>query len=352
MTDTTSGWERRRLVTTAFALAVVFGLLVGFVLTLFDDRLTLDSILSSIGVNLIASVMFALFFSWLSGNIQQRALLANLREAYGAATERQEAATVRLSQKIDALTGELFGKLAGFQRLYMPDATYEASVVPAPEFNRDINASLAEAFNYAFRGTSAKFVSLRLERIRPRNLNAVEIVTLDPQSTEALKARAVERLQQRRADNMPAASVEEVIEDIRQEILMSLVALFDQRQRCSVKVAFAQEPSATRLEVFDDAVYVSWYQSPKSTRLPFPETFRFLRGSFLYEVYALEVRRRHDLADRTLEFRRRTTEAELPALLTPFAGRPVSVGDLSAWRGKYAQFVRSVEGDVGGTGHV
>jgi hypothetical protein len=154
-------------------------------------------------------------------------------------------------------------------------------------------------------------------------------------------------VRQRQTDNMPTKPVNDLIADIRQEILMSVVALFDQRNMCGINIAFSREPSTTRLEVFDDAVYLSWYQGPKSAKLPFPETFRFPHGSFLYEVYAQEVRRRHEIAEHTLTFRRNTTEAELLTSLERLTGTSIGLDDLTTWRTKYAAFVRSVEGSIG-----
>jgi hypothetical protein len=346
MTEPPPGWERRKLGKYAFWLAVVPLLAVGVVFIFADDKLTAGSVLSSIGLNLVASVFFALVFSWLSGTIQERILLANLRDEYRDAAKGQADQVERLETKLESLSEGLFGRLAGYESTYMPEATYDASVEPESAFNRDIRESLSSTYNYAFRGTSAKFVPLRLRTSPRRNLAKLQIVMLDPESDKVLKARAAERVQQRRTDGRPDKSIDEVIRDIRDEILMSLVALFDQRHVCDMEIALVREPAVTRLEVFDDAIYLSWYRGPQSTEVPFPETFRFRRGSFMYQVYAPEIRRRYEVADQALRLHRDTEEDELMTFLGRLTGKAVGRDELDVWRRKYETFVKSVESAV------
>ncbi|MEU8275813.1 hypothetical protein ACFYOK_10125 [Microbispora bryophytorum] len=340
MTDRNPGWERRTLAMYAFWLAMVVSFAGGVFLTLLDKRLSMTSALSAIGLNLVASVVFALVFSWLSGNIQQRILLESVQDEHRLALQEQQAIAEKMSVRVEDVSRQLFDKLAGYETQYMPAASYDASSDLNSEFNKDVSQSLAVTSNYAFRGTSAKFVPVRLKKTPRGNLREVKIVMLDPRSDNVIRARAAERIEQH---SFSGKSVEAVAAKIRDEILMSIVALFDHRYICPMNIALVQETAVTRLEVFDDALYVSWYRGPNSTKVPFPETFKFRRGSFLYDVYAQEIYRRYDIADHTFQLWQKTTEEQLSKFLAELVGSPVGEGELTRWRNDYAAFAEPVE---------
>ncbi|MEO3862424.1 hypothetical protein [Acrocarpospora sp. B8E8] len=334
------GWERRKLEVYAFWLALVACFSVGIALTLFDDDLRQSAVLSSIGLNLIASVIFAVVFSWLSGNVQQRILLENVRAEQARSLAAQESATQSMLAKVSELSTELFVKLAGYEGRFMPQATYDASDDPVVAFNKDISRSLEQSSSYAFRGTSAKFVPIRLKKAPRGSLRSVKIIMLDPRSRPVLNARAAERMEQKNSNN---GSIDAMIEDIKEEIFMSVIALYDCRLFCSPEIVFVQETTATRIELFDDAIYLSWYQGPESTTKRFPETLKFGRDTFLFRVFAQDFHRRHSLEDSVLRLTRETTESELMQQLSALIGRSCTSSDLVKWRAAHAHFAQSVE---------
>lgn len=314
-------WARSRLAVYALLLASAVILGGGVALAFLDKDLDSSEIASAIGLNLIASVLFALIFSYISGTIQERLLL-----------ERIEGSISKVSQ-------ELFVKLAGYQDHYMPTITYGAGEQWQRAYNDDVTASLLESASYAFRGTSAKYVASRLRRVPRGKLRRIDIVMLDPRSDQALQARA----DIKQAQTRTSKEVSELAEEIKNEILLSVVALFDFRHSHELKIAFVANVAATRIELFDDAAYISWYQGPESADKPFPESLKFTKGTFPYEVQAQEVHLSKGLAGYTMEITRNTNQADLLRHLEELARRPVTPGDVQAWREEHAKLVEDFE---------
>lgn len=316
MREAGTHWSRSRLALygVLLASAVVIALGVGLVITGSD-------IASAIGLNLIASVLFALLFSFISGRIQERLLL-----------ERIEAMVGGVSQ-------ELLGKLAGYEDRYMPVRTYEAGDQWDPAYNGDVSDSLTNTVAYAFRGTSAKYVPTRLRKAPRGRLQFVRITMLDPRSRETLQARAAIRKDQTRSGK----EVQDIADEIKNEILMSVVALFECKAFCAPEIHFVRDVAATRSELFDDAVYISWYQGPESAKRPFPESLKFARGTFPYQVQAQELHQRHGLAGYKIKIDQNTNEADILSDLSELAGRSVTPGDLRGWSAEHARYVENFE---------
>ncbi|MFD0545700.1 hypothetical protein ACFQ1B_25000 [Streptomyces mexicanus] len=73
---------RRSLVDYAFATASLVVLIVGVVFVNLDRSLSGRQVLANLGLNLIASVIFAVIFSWLSGRVQEASLQESLEDSF------------------------------------------------------------------------------------------------------------------------------------------------------------------------------------------------------------------------------------------------------------------------------
>ncbi|MEU6034697.1 hypothetical protein ABZ801_04760 [Actinomadura sp. NPDC047616] len=316
MSETGTHWARRTLTQYAMLLAGAVVIGIGVFLLFLDDDLGGGEIASAVGLNLIASVVFAGIFSHLSGKVQERLLLE------------------RIEGTIGKLSDDLFGKLDGYDERYMPTGTYGAGDRYDKEYNRHVTDSLANTRSYYFRGTSAKYVPARLHRAPRGNLRDVRIIMLDPRNREVLEARAAIKKDQTGSTE----KVEDLAAEIKEEILMSVVALYECRNFCSPEIAFVQDVAATRIEMFDDAAYISWYQGPDSANKPFPESLKFARGTFLYEVQSQELLGRYGLAN-PLKITRSMPESDILQELTELAGRPVTSDDVRRWSEEHARYV-------------
>ncbi|MBA9004998.1 hypothetical protein [Thermomonospora cellulosilytica] len=290
----------------------------GVSLAVLDGDLSRGEAFSAIGLNLVASVIFALFYTTISGNIQERMLMEQIEGTIGSVSQ------------------ELLGKLAGYEAHYMPAATYDAGTQFSEEYNDAVSQSLATTTSYMFRGTSAKYVPPRLHLAPRGRLRRVSILMLDPRAKAAIEARAAIKRDQTNSTK----TVTELAREVTDEILMSVVALFDCRHFCESEIAFTRDVAATRIELFDDAVYISWYQGPDSAKKPIPESLKFARGTFPYEVHAQEAHLRfRQTDDPPLKISSHTSEADLLQHLTKLAGRTVTRDDVTNWRQEHARLV-------------
>jgi hypothetical protein len=315
MIERSSGWARRTLGAYAFALACVVSIGLGSFLVTRDKTLRSDQVLSAIGLELIASVIFATIFALLSSRVRDRIL-------YDALVEHA-----------NTMSAQVLERLANSDS-HIPIATYPAGNSYDANFNRAISASLNGSHLYAFRGTSAKYVPSRLKAVhnRPEELR---VVMIDPASTLALRRRAADR---QRHPEERSHSVDTLANELKDEILMAVVALFDIREICNLDIAYSAETAVTRLELFDDSVFITWYQERNSTEAKFPETLQFRAGSFLYEIQRLDMIRRFDIAERKVSFSSSDGEHYLIEHLATLTGSAVSPEDVARWRGMYARF--------------
>jgi hypothetical protein len=308
-------WVRRTLAAYAFALSCVISVGLGVFLVTRDKTLRSDQVLSAIGLELIASVIFAVIFTLLSSRVRDRIL-------YDALVEHA-----------NTMSAQVLERLANSDS-HIPIATYRAGNTYDADFNRAITASLDGSHLYAFRGTSAKYVPSRLRAVhnRPEELR---VVMIDPTATLALRRRAADR---QRYPEERSRSVDALADELKDEILMAVVALFDIREICSLDIAYTAETAVTRLELFDDSVFITWYQERHSTEAKFPETLQFRTGSFLYEIQRLDMIRRFDIAEKKVSFNPSHDENFLIEHLGTLTDSAISPGDIARWREMYARF--------------
>jgi hypothetical protein len=160
---------------------------------------------------------------------------------------------------------------------------------------------------------------------------------LNPADDPVIRARAADRSRQ---SPFRTASLEQLIADVRDEILMSLVALFDVRDLCPVDIRLLNDPVITRMELFDKSVYLSWYQGPDSPEQPYPETVRFDSDSFMYQVERLATAKQFEDSRKVTHFDPGHTDKDLLAYMSGLMGIDVEAQDLAGWRARYEQFMR------------
>src|SRR5262249_24000421 len=152
-------------------------------------------------------------------------------------------------------------------QLFLPTAQYGATRDFDHRFNNDLTHDLCHSRFYFFRGTSAKYVPARLRQC-DHHLEVAQVMLLDPRDESTIAARAADR---RKRPEYGGKSLEGIAREIREEILVAVVALFDCRDICDIELGFSTTTSPVRIEVFDDAIYTSLYRSPESQRNTHPE---------------------------------------------------------------------------------
>src|SRR5215468_9728082 len=275
---------RRTLVWYSFGSACAVATLVGVILVLQDDSLKQGAILSSIGLNLIASVVFALMFVTLSNWTQDRHLQETISEGFET-----------ISEDFTDFTNRLTESMSQSNQLFLPRASYPA-VNPAlsfgDEYNRDVTMSLERSDFFAFHGPSARYVAARLRKARQRP-QQIRIAMIDPGNTRAISRRASDRATW---PKFRGQQIEEVERELEEELLMNVVSLFDCRRLCPVEILYNDDTAVYRYVMFDQSVYVSWYHSPQSAEMELPESYQFGKESFVYSTLRMDLMRKFEMS--------------------------------------------------------
>lgn len=314
----TSAKGRRLLDRYAFAVACLVVLIAAILLIKLNDNLGWRELLSAIGLNLLASIVFAVIFATLSERVRERGLRSGLVEQFSTLSDHLRADLLRTAST------------------YLPSKVYQAAQSFGESFNQDVGVALEASRSFSFKGTSAKYVAQRIRNAghKPQHLR---VITLDPSNDASIRHRAADRQMQPKLTNQ---DIDIIAGEIRNEIYMSLVSLFDIRHMCTVELLFNDRPLVTRIELFDDSVFVSWYRGPQSAKVPFPETHRFPSGSFTYEVEWHTVASEFRMAAEDVKvFQGRDTDADLCAYLTGLSGSDVTNAHLTRWRQQYRLFI-------------
>jgi hypothetical protein len=308
------GALQKKLMLYAIGLAYVVTFAVGVYLALLDETLTGRQIASAIGLNLVASAIFATFFALIATRSQEQALQAALRESFVAMSD----------QVIDR----------AFQAnpAYLPQRTYPATPGFDPDYNRDLTRAIAGSTLYACSGPNPWYVAARLrESDHPPDQVVVRMIS--PMYDKAIRRRVADRRLQHNMRNMP---IDELATSYRDSLLTALVALFDCRDICPIDIVFSPETAVTRHELCDNDVFISWYQGPDSPRNAFPHAQRFSADAVLYKTLRLDILRARDIANSALNFRAATTEADLIAALNTCTGIELDRDGIALRRSTYA----------------
>jgi len=308
---------RNRLNKYAFALACVVAVVLGVVPVLVDRTLTTGQALSAVGLNLISAIVFAVIFSLLSTQTQERNLLETLDDQF-------ELQDQRINEHIHKTAMR-----------FLPSKTYPAASIYGDEFNQDVTESLRGSRLCAFRGTSAKFLAARVRRM-PRPPHQLRIIMLDPSDDATVRRRAVDR---RRQAPSQGKQLDDLVAEIKDEVCMSLVSLFDLRHSCPVEILLTREPVITRMELFDDSAYISWYQGPSSPHHPFPETYRFSTESFIYQTELLGIVKSFEISSSISRFDSSQSDDTLQASLAQLLNSQIGPAHIDQRRSEYEEFI-------------
>lgn len=256
--------EQRRIHAKVFWLVLAVVALLSIV-TLFLDRAQgWRTLASSLGVNLLAAVLFAAFFTLLLD-----------REARGVLREE-------LSDQFKLQTGDLLKALDAYKSEYAPSHVFEAKNGFDRGFLMAFSTELREASNFWFRGSAGKFLAPYISALGIRDLS-LRVLLLDPRDGETLQMRARD-MEPRMSEAARAVRVEE----LQRDVYRTIVALHDVKGSCgTLEIGFAPLTSVTRLECLDGSAYLGVHAAGQR----YPDILRFPVGSRMFEVFHLEVAR-------------------------------------------------------------
>jgi hypothetical protein len=309
---------RRELFWYSFGLACVVAVSGGVFLVIQDHSMTRGTVMSTLGLSLIGSVLFAVIFALLNNWVQERNVEETINEGVADLFDR----FVRNQQQTDRLFAP--------QKTYPPINPSASPLDYGHEYNRDVTEDLEESGFFAAHGPSARYLAARLQRA-VRRPQQIKVAMVNPADHRAVARRASDRRSWASMRGRPIAEVEQELEN---ELLMNVVSLFDCRQICPIEILFHVDTAVYRYVMFDQAVYVSWYHSPASTQMEMPESYRFPRESFIYSSLRMDLLRKFEMAteDRIVFDSSQTDEQLLTRLNRLYKRRKLTEADLTRWR--------------------
>ncbi|PPK65582.1 hypothetical protein V5P93_005054 [Actinokineospora auranticolor] len=304
---------RRTLVRYSFITACLVGLLISVILTMQDKGLTAAQIYSAVGLNLFASVVFALMFAALTSWTQDRNTQETIAEGFEELGQRVTQSMVRSNH------------------LFLPNRQYDAlnpTNTFGDSYNGDMTVDLEATGFFAFYGPSARYVAARLLAAR-HHPQQIRVAMINPANHRAISRRAADRASWLKPQGQPIDRIER---DLEEELLMNLVSLFDCRKICPIEILYNDDTAVYRYVMFDQSVYVSWYHSPRSAQMELPESYRFGKESFIYSTLRMDLMRKFEISEHKTVFDAAHTDAHLIAHLTELTGRATTPADLARWR--------------------
>lgn len=301
----------------ALWLVLACAAIVALVFLQVDRSVSVKDKLTQIGSGLAASIIFAIIYT----------VLAN-REF--AELVRQE-----INGQLSDHVTEIKREMNRLSQSFLPTDQYAATSGFDIRFNRAVTQDLRDSDLYFFRGTSAKFIPARLKLCSHR-IDVTQVILLDPRDRDAIDARARDR---RWRPEYEGKKIADIAEEMKNEILQALIALFDCREHCEIEIGLSNITSAVRIEIFDEAMYTSFYRTTESQRNTHPETARFSKESQIYQVFRDESKRQMQLATSRKRFTTRDTDAELIEYLDSLGFPSMSPAELHAHRQAYQKFI-------------
>jgi hypothetical protein len=251
---------------------VVVGLLLMFMGQMVHLSKEWDALLKSIGGSVLASAIVFLLVSVLLEPRREEA------QAKDISRYSIEVANKRFQERFE---------------ISLPIATFEASAMPKRDFREAFAALLSTSTRYDCKAGTVSFTTFRLftlqSHIGIRRLDEIRLCLIDPRETVPLRAHAENQLGQRQ-ESLSGDAIEREMARLREEIFISIIALFDMRDSVSTSMYLYRDLPFFRCEMFDGGMFLTYYLGKAS----YPETLQFKAATRPYVAYStnLELTRR------------------------------------------------------------
>jgi hypothetical protein len=283
------------------------------------DTGTLHTLVTSLATGTLITAVVSFGQTLVTASASQRALVAPL-------VDESRRALQALSAEYRSLNQE-----------YFPTHVFEPTTAPDPAFNRLMMADLRDTREYFFRGFSGRHAAVRL--LLSHAEWELRAMVADPRCDSAISGRARYLLRQQGSD----ADYDIIEEQLREEIRIGLVGLFQARSRCSrIDITVVADPPLDRLEMFDDSVWITLFSSSTGVTTLYPRTLRFAEESFIYGMERTEFL--HVCNSRTTHhfaITPGTTRAEFLTLFQKITGTPLTEDGFRALDEKFREFQRA-----------
>ena len=280
---------------------------------------TMHTLVTSLATGTLITAVVSFGQTLVTAAASQRALVAPLVDESRKALEA-------LSAEYRSLNQEFF-----------PTHVFEPTSAPDPTFNRLMMTDLQGTREYFFRGFAGRHAAARL--LLSHAERELRVMVADPRCDTAISGRARYLLRQQSSD----ADYDSIEAQLREEIRIGLVGLFQARNRCSrVDITVVADPPLDRLEMFDDSVWLTLFSAATGVTTLYPRTLRFSEDSYIYGMERTEfLRVCNSRTSHHYAITPGTTRAEFMTLFGKITGTPLTEDGFHALDEKFRDFQRS-----------
>jgi hypothetical protein len=150
---------------------------------------------------------------------------------------------------------------------------------------------LSDSKTFWYRGSSGTWVAPYL-KYNNKNLLATKVIILDPKDDSAINLRAADRMRIKKNANRDILAKE-----LRQEINMAVVSLFDARTLSPIKIFLSGSvASPVGINITEKSVYVGLQFAGRGPATRIPQSYRYENDSLAYQSYRVELERQSSVA--------------------------------------------------------
>ena len=162
------------------------------------------------------------------------------------------------------------------------------------------------------------------------------MLLLDPRENRLFEKRAQFELSKSDNQYSRARLIDET-EELRIDVFVTLVALFDIRHRINVNVAFHKEPLFFVSEFLDEGLFLTYYLGSE-----FPGTYLYNKSTLAYEAYLQNFRQSYEISTYHISFSNELEETDFSVHLQTM-GCKLNLEELRHLRDKrFEKYIRMV----------
>lgn len=220
---------------------VIMCALIGMILIIcsliFSDNISWQDILLACGGSIVASTLIYLFYSKFA---EQKTL------TYVANNVTERA----INQSFNLFTTR-------FENM-LPSKVYPETKVPIKDYDLHFLDVLNRSKIYYYKGAAANYALFRLRELcacgkLPPN-KEIRFILMDPRENHLFQNRAQTQIVYKNE-----YTINDLAEKYRNDVYVSLIALFDLRDKLNIEVAFHKESLFFRTQLFDSGLFLTYY---------------------------------------------------------------------------------------------
>ena len=302
--------------TRLFALLIAF---FCFLLFYFGPQLvpSYKDVFIAVSTSLFSSLIFALVYSSVVESHHLNAvndqLSKSVEQAVDQMTHLQQDSMQKITDstlaKIEEIERSFYHEISQHFRELIPTESFRPTNQPDQRFNDVLNGALTTSRQYLFKGVTGRYIPSRLAKMEHHNLNC-KILLVNPLLQDLLRLYVRDRF----GTNLSNEEVAQRVQNVKKEIYMTVVDLFDQAHKISLDLRIYEGPIFYRTEIFDEQIFISYFTAKTSTA--FPMTYLYENKSFFYDAFLTDFNQTFELSSVSAIFNSRSTEPDLLAFLT------------------------------------